>query len=396
SHRLSIAATAAVLFITVSVLFWLKGTKRDEALVGQNKQVEVAIAPEASKQQPATVVAPVADSLTEQAKVDRAPIVATTIRPPKVSVPAVAQVAPAQETPIANAEAKNVMMLRSAEQTAKSDVVEEITINAKKAVVARASVQQLESKAPGVNMNANIFRGKVYDENGIPLTGASVKIEGRNIAAITDRNGDFRIAGDSSERLAVAYLGFNPKVVDAKSTQLLNIQLEPSTSALNEVVLTGGSIARKEVGSFAVPENGWTSYEAYLKENNQILKSGISNREVQLSFVIDVKGLPTQIKVIKSATDLMDKEAIRLLQNGPKWSVGAGKTTLAHKLAQHFRWEVFLEEVDDNPYLKDFYADMPRWAFHLQVYFLNGRFRQTRRIKELVSEGKSVIQDRTI
>jgi deoxyadenosine/deoxycytidine kinase len=77
-------------------------------------------------------------------------------------------------------------------------------------------------------------------------------------------------------------------------------------------------------------------------------------------------------------------------------NIGAGKTTLAHKLAQHFRWEVFLEEVDDNPYLKDFYADMPRWAFHLQVYFLNGRFRQTRRIKELVQEGKSVIQDRTI
>ena len=77
-------------------------------------------------------------------------------------------------------------------------------------------------------------------------------------------------------------------------------------------------------------------------------------------------------------------------------NIGAGKTTLAHKLAQHFRWEVFLEEVDDNPYLKDFYADMPRWAFHLQVYFLNGRFRQTQRIKELVQAGKSVIQDRTI
>ncbi len=77
-------------------------------------------------------------------------------------------------------------------------------------------------------------------------------------------------------------------------------------------------------------------------------------------------------------------------------NIGAGKTTLAHKLAQHFRWEVFLEEVDDNPYLKDFYADMPRWAFHLQVYFLNGRFRQTQHIQALVQAGKSVIQDRTI
>ncbi|MGI4885224.1 MAG: deoxynucleoside kinase [Janthinobacterium lividum] len=77
-------------------------------------------------------------------------------------------------------------------------------------------------------------------------------------------------------------------------------------------------------------------------------------------------------------------------------NIGAGKTTLAHKLAHHFRWEVFLEDVDDNPYLKDFYHDMPRWAFHLQVYFLNGRFRQTQRIKALTQAGKGVVQDRTI
>ncbi len=77
-------------------------------------------------------------------------------------------------------------------------------------------------------------------------------------------------------------------------------------------------------------------------------------------------------------------------------NIGAGKTTLAHKLAHHFRWEVFLEDVDDNPYLKDFYEDMPRWAFHLQVYFLNGRFQQTQRIKQLQRQGKGVIQDRTI
>ncbi|GGG36787.1 deoxynucleoside kinase [Hymenobacter glacieicola] len=77
-------------------------------------------------------------------------------------------------------------------------------------------------------------------------------------------------------------------------------------------------------------------------------------------------------------------------------NIGAGKTTLANKLAHHFNWEVFLEDVDHNPYLKDFYDDMPRWAFHLQVYFLNSRFHQTQRIKELQLAGKGVIQDRTI
>ena len=50
-------------------------------------------------------------------------------------------------------------------------------------------------------------------------------------------------------------------------------------------------------------------------------------------------------------------------------NIGAGKTTLAHKLAQHFRWEVFLEDVDDNPYLKDFYADMPAGGFTCRCIF---------------------------
>ncbi|MFB9864138.1 deoxynucleoside kinase [Rufibacter immobilis] len=74
-------------------------------------------------------------------------------------------------------------------------------------------------------------------------------------------------------------------------------------------------------------------------------------------------------------------------------NIGAGKTTLATKLAQHYKWEVFLEAVEDNPYLKDFYEDMPRWAFHLQVFFLNSRFNQVLKINERTS---GVIQDRTI
>ena len=74
-------------------------------------------------------------------------------------------------------------------------------------------------------------------------------------------------------------------------------------------------------------------------------------------------------------------------------NIGAGKTTLASKLAQHFNWDVHLESVDDNPYLKDFYEDMPRWAFHLQVFFLNSRYNQTRAIEKRT---RGVIQDRTI
>ncbi len=74
-------------------------------------------------------------------------------------------------------------------------------------------------------------------------------------------------------------------------------------------------------------------------------------------------------------------------------NIGAGKTTLTKLLAKHYKWEAQLEDVVDNPYLDDFYNEMARWSFNLQVYFLNSRFRQVLQIHE---SGKNIIQDRTI
>ena len=74
-------------------------------------------------------------------------------------------------------------------------------------------------------------------------------------------------------------------------------------------------------------------------------------------------------------------------------NIGAGKTTLAGLLGKHFGWHIYYEDVEKNPYLQDFYEDMPRWSFNLQIYFLNSRFRQ---MLELEKSGKDVIQDRTI
>lgn len=74
-------------------------------------------------------------------------------------------------------------------------------------------------------------------------------------------------------------------------------------------------------------------------------------------------------------------------------NIGVGKTTLTGLLAKNFNWEPHYESVDNNPYLDDFYTDMQRWAFNLQVYFLNSRFGQ---LKEFQESGKNIIQDRTI
>jgi len=74
-------------------------------------------------------------------------------------------------------------------------------------------------------------------------------------------------------------------------------------------------------------------------------------------------------------------------------NIGSGKTTLTGLLAKHYKWETHFEDVDENPYLLDFYKDMQRWSFNLQIYFLNSRFNQ---IAEIRQKNINVIQDRTI
>ena len=74
-------------------------------------------------------------------------------------------------------------------------------------------------------------------------------------------------------------------------------------------------------------------------------------------------------------------------------NIGAGKTTLTGLLAKHYNWDTHFEDVDDSPYLMDFYDEMQRWSFNLQIYYLNSRFTQ---IQDIRKNEKTVIQDRTI
>jgi deoxyadenosine/deoxycytidine kinase len=74
-------------------------------------------------------------------------------------------------------------------------------------------------------------------------------------------------------------------------------------------------------------------------------------------------------------------------------NIGAGKTTLTEMLSKHYRWIPQFEDVDHNPYLFDFYEDMPRWSFNLQIFFLNSRLTQ---LLEITRGTETVIQDRTI
>ncbi len=74
-------------------------------------------------------------------------------------------------------------------------------------------------------------------------------------------------------------------------------------------------------------------------------------------------------------------------------NIGAGKTTLTTALSKHYNWDAHYESTDNNPYLSDFYNNMQRWSFNLQVYFLHNRYQQ---VLKIISGDKTVIQDRTI
>lgn len=85
-------------------------------------------------------------------------------------------------------------------------------------------------------------------------------------------------------------------------------------------------------------------------------------------------------------------------QTGKKYiaiagNIGAGKSSLTSLLGKNFGWRTYFESVDDNPYLSDFYEDMRRWSFNLQIYFLSSRFQHQKKLMEIT---ESIIQDRTI
>lgn len=86
--------------------------------------------------------------------------------------------------------------------------------------------------------------------------------------------------------------------------------------------------------------------------------------------------------------DQKEKKYIAIAGN-----IGAGKSSLTSLLGKNFGWQTYFESVDDNPYLSDFYEDMRRWSFNLQIYFLSSRFQHQKKLMEIE---ESLIQDRTI
>ena len=188
----------------------------------------------------------------------------------------------------------------------------------------------------------NMIKGIVTDKKGEPLIGASVTYKGTNIGTITNMNGEFSLVKkDDKKRLTAEYIGYDPVEIRVDTSRTMLIAMNENNQTLNEVVVVGygakknkksttlGSVvkveeqAEKEITP--QPVIGKRSYQKYLKEN--LVRPTDDNckdikGKVVLSFFVDEEGKPQNITVIHGLCEFADKEAIRLVKEGPKWTSG--------------------------------------------------------------------------
>ncbi|MFN0255290.1 carboxypeptidase-like regulatory domain-containing protein [Pedobacter ureilyticus] len=330
SHRLSIAATAAVLFITVGVLFWLRESNRRQQLEmasNRPKQIEVNIKPEAAAVAPTdTLTTPKPATLVDQQKVEQA--LNNTL---SKGNQAIAKNNTPRETIVESASLEN-------KEVVKARLTKDNSENQAKMLGARiaapvAPVQALESRVDGIQVKTDPYarsvKGTVYDINGRPLPGVDVKMVGDDLRSITNMSGEFNlpINKDSNKvTLEVASLGFARKNIEAKPNEQTNIRLEASSSALNEVVVVKSKNVAKKMAAkdevvIGMPAIGWKAYSEYLIKENKLYVDGA--KSVVLSFDILKNGAPDNIKIEKSGGKSLDDEAIRLLKDGSKWNYPA-------------------------------------------------------------------------
>lgn len=350
-QRLSIAATAAVMFIAVSIVFWMKETAHQNQLAKQPKSVDVTIAPVVPEPAPPVATDGLAkvktDPKNEVGKIETADVspreaeIDRAVAAAKTNAYAANRKAKAAPVPAADAarQSLNEEAVVGYPMVQKKSVTQSAqNISARKEVaygnpVAAARVMA----APGIQISPSVLTGKVTSEsNGDPIPGVYVKVEGTKLSAVTDAEGRFSIPADSTikgEKIALNYIGFDSKVVPAKWNEPMNISLAQNNTALSEVVVTfnaAQSSKKTNVSGYresaSVPDGGWHKWDRYIRRNNKFNKEPFLNRQVELSFMIGADGRATDIKVLNGIDEAHDLEAKRLVLEGPKWKVPANRT----------------------------------------------------------------------
>lgn len=180
-----------------------------------------------------------------------------------------------------------------------------------------------------------MVHGKVVDEAGEPLIGALVAVKGTSKGVVSDIQGKFSLEIGKNEELAVSYIGYESVTLPANTPKDMLIAMAEDRKTLDEVVVVGygskkgpsitGSVSMLRISGASQPEIGNKAFRQYLKENLVHPTDTLclhTKGKVVLNFRVDSNGRPTDIQVKKSLCPSADKEAIRLIEEGPDWVKG--------------------------------------------------------------------------
>lgn len=198
---------------------------------------------------------------------------------------------------------------------------------------AMKAVAVLDAKPMGNQVKT--VHGKVVDEGGEPIIGASVLLKGTQKGTISDIDGNFSLEVGRNKELAVNYIGYEPIILPVDTGKNMLIAMVEDNKALDEIVVVSygskksprvtANISKLKVSGAPQPENGNIAFWQYIKENLKHPTDTSCLRakgKVVLNFRVDSNGRPTDIQVKKSLCPSADKEAIRLIEEGPDWVMG--------------------------------------------------------------------------
>jgi hypothetical protein len=339
----SIAACLIIGFGISSYFLFLKKSMTDEVFIAE-ESVSTKLAEPAAPPTPAIPATPTVPATpqkeialaTTKVKTDSTPISEITARQAdkKDMIAKIQTTSQPQGAPVA---AVPMMEEVSEETAALQEVVATIDT-----FESESDKKMKMAKVATILPQNNMIKGRVTDEKGEPLIGASVTYKGTNIGTITNMNGEFSLVKkDDKKRLTAEYIGYNPVEIRIDTSRTMLIAMNENKQALNEVVVvgygakknkksttTGNVVTVKEQAKKEItpqPVIGKRSYQKYLKEN--LVRPTDDNckdikGEVVLSFFVDEEGKPQNITVIHGLCEFADKEAIRLVKEGPKWTSG--------------------------------------------------------------------------
>ena len=339
----SIAACLIIGFGISSYFLFLKKSMTDEVFIAE-ESVSTKLAEPAAPLTPAIPATPTVPATpqkeialaTTKVKTDSTPISEITARQAdkKDMIAKIQTTSQPQGAPVA---AVPMMEEVSEETAALQEVVATIDT-----FESESDKKMKMAKVATILPQNNMIKGRVTDEKGEPLIGASVTYKGTNIGTITNMNGEFSLVKkDDKKRLTAQFIGYVPVEIRVDTSRTMLIAMNENKQTLNEVVVVGygakknkksttlGSVvkveeqAEKEITP--QPVIGKRSYQKYLKENlvrPADEKCAQVKGKVVLTFLVNKEGRPFYIKVKESLCESADKEAIRLIQEGPDWIYG--------------------------------------------------------------------------